>query len=156
MTTERQNERTSERTTGRDPNVMMQVVVGWVLTLLLIVLMLVVMVIQSILANDDNFALKVDPGESIRWMVWKFALYGVLPILVTWIDRWRTRLGRWVLVGAAASSFVFYLLHHLAHWQYGQRPNLASHAIDLAIEVVGLWLLASSIRWARTPRAVAS
>ena len=130
-----------------------QIALGWTLKLLIVTIMLLFSTIESILM-DNNFAtLRMDPGQSIKWMVYLIAFYALMPVYVHLIHGLRTRIGRWVAVGLAAVGFIYFLLHHLAHWQIGQRPDLSSHVLDLTFHAIAIWVIVNSVRWARFPRA---
>jgi hypothetical protein len=88
--------------------------------------------------------------------VYVFAAYPVLPVYIHLVHGRKTRLFRWIAVALAALGFLFFLLHHLSHWTLGQRPDLSSHVLDLAIEVISLWVLVNSVKWARLPRPAAA
>jgi hypothetical protein len=141
---------------SREESLRHQIALGWVLKLLVEAITLLFMTITSILQDNDFFTLKGDPGQSIHWMVYLIAVSALMPIYVHSVHGLRPRLFRWVAVAVAALSFVFYLLHHLGHWQAGQRPDLSSHVLDLVMEVVSLWIVVQSVRWARAPRTEAA
>jgi hypothetical protein len=130
-----------------------QIALGWVIELLLVVLMLVVMIIDSVMMDNNFFSLHADPGGSLSWMVYLFGVYALMPVYVHLVHGWKPRAGRWLAVVLAALALLFFLLHHLSHWQAGQRLTLSSHVLDVTLHLVGLWVLVSSIRWARSPRA---
>jgi hypothetical protein len=129
-----------------------QIALGWVMMLLVVVITFVFMTIASILM-DNNFAtLRMDPGDSIKWLVYLIGLYALMPVYVHLVHGMRTRVFRWAAVALAALSFVFFLLHHLSHWQIGQRPDLSSHVLDVVLHLISLWVIVSSVKWARFPR----
>jgi hypothetical protein len=130
-----------------------RIALGWTLELVLFAIMLLFSTIESILMDNGFATLRLDPGESIKWLVYIVAFYALMPIYVFSIHELRTRIGRWVAVGLAVVGFVYFLLHHLSHWQIGQRPTFSSHVLDLTFHALGIWVIASSIRWARFPRA---
>jgi hypothetical protein len=133
-----------------------QIALGWVMELLIVVTMFVCMIIDSAM-RDDNFAsLRVDPGNSLKWLVFLIGLYALMPVYVNLVHGLRLRLFRWLAVALAVCGFLFFLLHHLAHWQMGQRPDLSSHALDLVLHLISLWVIVNSIRWARFPRPAAA
>lgn len=126
-----------------------QIALGWVLELVVVVVMLLFMTIESILM-DNNFAtLHMDPGESTKWMVYLIAFYALMPIYVHLVHGVKPRIFRWLGVALAALGFVFFLLHHLSHWRIGQRPDFSSHVLDLLLHLIGVWVIWSSVRWAR-------
>lgn len=130
-----------------------QIALGWTMQLLTVTIMLLFSTIESILM-DNNFAtLRLDPGQSIKWMVYLIALYALMPIYVHLIHGLRMRIGRWAEVGLAVVGFIYFLLHHLSHWEIGQRPDFSSHVIDLTFHAIAIWVIVNSVRWARFPRA---
>jgi hypothetical protein len=137
-----------------DESLRHQIALGWVIELLLVVLMLVVMIVDSVLMDNNFFSLRMDPGGSLSgWMVFLLGGYALMPVYVHLVHPLAWRGGRWLAVALSAAGFLFFLLHHLAHWQAGQRPTLSSHALDLTLHLVSIWVLATSIRWARRPAA---
>ncbi|HKH43530.1 MAG TPA: hypothetical protein VKM72_02585 [Thermoanaerobaculia bacterium] len=130
-----------------------QIALGWTLNLLMIAIMLLFSTVESILMDNGFATLRMDPGESIKWMVYLIALYALMPVYVYLIHGLRTRIGRWLAVGLAVVGFFYFLLHHLSHWQIGQRPDLSSHVLDLTFHAIAIWVIVTSIRWARFPRA---
>lgn len=141
---------------SREESLRHQIALGWVLKLLVEAIILIFMIIASTLQDNDFFAIRVDPGQSIRWMVYLIAISALMPIYVHSVHGLRPRVFRWLAVAVAAVSFFFFLLHHLSHWQAGQRPDLSSHVLDLVLEVVSLWVVVQSLRWARSPRTEAA
>jgi len=141
---------------SREESLRHQIALGWVLKLLVEAIMFIFMIIASILQDNDFFAIQADLGQSIHWMVYLIAINALMPIYVHSVHGLRLRLFRWGAVAVAVLGFVFLLLHHLSHWQAGQRPDLSSHVLDLVIEVVSLWVVVQSVRWARFPRTEAA
>jgi hypothetical protein len=131
-----------------------QIALGWGLGLLILAIMLQFMTVDSILMDNNFRSLRFDPGrEGLKMIVYLIAFYALMPIYVHLVHGLRSRVYRWVGVGLAVLGFLFFLLHHLAHWIYGQRPDFASHVLDLVLHLIGLWVIVSSIRWARFPSA---
>jgi hypothetical protein len=129
-----------------------QIALGWVMMLLTVIIMFEFMIIGSILM-DNNFAtIHMDPGESIKWMVYLIALYALMPVYVHVVHGMKSRLLRWGAVAVAGLGFFFFLLHHLSHWNIGQRPDFGSHVLDLVLHLISLWVIVNSVRWARFPR----
>ena len=142
---------------SRDESLRHRVAHGWTLLLLLQTAMLVFMIVHSVLMDNNFKSLKFDPGTSgLKLISFIFMLYAVMPVYVHLVHGRRSRIWRWVEAVLAMLGFFFLLLHHIAHWYYGQRPTLSSHALDLSIEIVGLWLIVSSIQWARVRLGSAS
>ena len=129
-----------------------QIALGWVMELLVVVLTFVVMTIESILMDNGFWSLRMDPGDSLKWLVYKFGFYALMPIYIHVVHGRKSRFFRWVAVAAAILGFLFYVLHHLSHWQVGQRPDLSSHVLDVVLHLISLWVIFNSIRWARFPR----
>jgi len=135
-----------------DESLRNQIALGWTMMLLVLAFVFEFMTIESILM-DNNFAtLRLDPGESTKWLVYLVALYALMPVYVHLVHGMSTRLFRWGAVALASLGFLFFLLHHLSHWQFGQRPDLSSHVLDLVLHLIGLWVVVNSVRWARIPR----
>jgi hypothetical protein len=112
----------------QDESLRHQIALGWIMELLLMVIMLEFMTIASII-EDNNFKnLRMDPGEAIHWMVYLVAIFALMPIYVHLVHGVRTRIFRWIAFALAILIFLYFLLHHLAHWAAGQRPDAASWA----------------------------
>jgi hypothetical protein len=134
----------------RNESLRSRIALGWVMMLLVQTIMLVIMTVDSILMDDNFKSLRFDPGSrGLKMMVVLFALYALMPVYVYLVPGGRLPALRWIAVGLAALGFLFFLLHHLAHWHYGQRPDLSSHVLDVTIHLISLWVIVSSIRWAR-------
>jgi len=129
-----------------------QIAVGWITNLLVLTVMLAFMITTSLLTEvDTGFrSLRYDPGRAgMRMLTYIVALYALMPVYVALVGGLRSRAWRWLGVAAAAFGFVFLVLHHLAHWRAGQRPDFNSHVLDLTLHLVGIWVLVNSIRWAK-------
>lgn len=133
-----------------------QIALGWVMALLVLAFMFVFMIIDSVVMDNNFMSLRVDPGQSTHWLVYLVGVYALMPIYVHLVHGMRSHALRWVAVALAVLGFLFFLLHHLAHWQAGQRPDLSSHAFDLVFHVISLWVVVNSVRWARFSRPVAA
>jgi hypothetical protein len=133
-----------------------QIALGWAMMLLVVIIMFLFATIESILM-DNNFAtLRMDPGDSLKWLVYLIGFYALMPVYVNVVHGLKTRLFRWAAVVVAVLGFLFFLLHHLSHWQIGQRPDLSSHVLDLTLHVISLWVIVNSVKWARFPRSGAA
>lgn len=131
-----------------------RIALGWTLLLLLVVIMLEFMTISSILSDDNFKLLRADPGtQGLIMLVYVLGLFALMPVYVHWVHSMRSRIPRWIAVVLAVLSFVYFLLHHLAHWAAGQRPDFTSHVFDLIFHLVMLWVIVLSIRWAKFPRS---
>lgn len=132
-----------------------QIALGSITVLLVLCWMLAFMITESALSDNSFRALQRDPGlNGLSMIVYIVPYYALMPIYVYCVRGFRSRIFRWIAVGMAGLGIVFWLLHHLSHWQFGQRPTFSSHVVDLSLHVVGLWVLISSIRWAKLPVAV--
>jgi hypothetical protein len=129
-----------------------QVALGWVLALLVVGWMFSVMITQSALAGDGFRELHHDPGlRGLPEVIWTVPFYALMPIYVYLVSGFRTRVLRWVAVGHAGLRFAFWILHHIWHVYRKTRPDFTSHAIDITLHLVNLWVLVKSIQWAKLP-----
>ncbi|MGD2115316.1 MAG: hypothetical protein PVG07_09700 [Acidobacteriota bacterium] len=135
----------------RDESLRQRVALGWALLMLIQTTMLVFMIVESVFDDNDFASLRFDPGpDGLKMIAFVFAVYALMPVVVHLVHGRGNRILRWIVAVLAMLSFFFLLLHHIAHWYYGQRPDLSSHALDTVVHVVGLWLIVSSIQWARS------
>ena len=133
----------------RAENLATQVAIGWGLMLVTFALMLTVMVMDNIFANNDFHALRRDPGPGFMpLLLYIFGVYAMMPIYVFIVARSRLKIFRWIALAIAVWFFLFFFMHHLSHWQHGDRPTIASHVIDSMLDVYGVWVIVNSIRWA--------
>lgn len=131
-----------------------RIALGWLTILLLLQVTLAMLTVFSAFDNDGFAVLRRDPGQiGLRQLSYLVAAYALMPILVYTIDSMRMTVLRWLMVAFAGMNFIYVLLHHLSHWQIGERPTFGSHVIDLAIDAVSLWLIYNSVRWARAASA---
>jgi hypothetical protein len=138
----------------RDESLRTQISLASITVLLIGCLMFAFMIIESALADNNFRALRRDPGlGALRVLVYFIPFYAFVPLYVYLVGDLRLRVLRWVVVAIAGLGFVFWILHHLSHWYFGGRPTFSSHVIDLCLHTLGLWLLISSIKWARLPFA---
>jgi hypothetical protein len=126
-----------------------QVALGWVMNGVVLALTFAFMIIESSVMSNDFRSIRIDPGTTVRWLVYIVVLYPLMPIYVFFAHERRLRIFRWVAVAVACFTFVFFLLHHLSHWNLGQRPGLSSHVFDIAIEIISVWVIVQSVRWAK-------
>jgi len=132
------------------------IALGWVMNGVALANSFAFMIIDASVMSNNFRSIRIDPGATARYLVFLIALYPLMPIYVHAVHGLRSRAFRWVGVGLAVLGFVFFLLHHLSHWTQGQRPALSSHVFDVAIEIISLWVVYTSVRWARVPRAEAA
>jgi hypothetical protein len=131
-----------------------QIALGWVMQLIVLTIMLQFMTVESILMDNNFRSLRFDPGrEGLKMIVYLIALYALMPVYVHLVHGMKPRVYKWIAVGLAVLGFLFFLLHHLAHWTYGQRPDFSSHVLDLVLHLIGLWVIVNSVRWARSSSA---
>lgn len=136
--------------TIREESLRTQIALAAITALLTLCWMLVFMITESALADNGFHALHGDPGR-VSSIIFIVPLYALIPVYVYLVGNLRPRVFRWILVALAGLAFVFWILHHLSHWQFGQRPTFGSHIVDLTLHVVGLWMLVNSIKWAKLP-----
>jgi hypothetical protein len=143
----------------REESLRSQIALGWAINLAIMSIMLGFMILQSILTEAESGfrSLHFDPGRSgAKWLVFVIALYALMPAYVSLVNGLRPRIFRWIAVALAAVGLVFFLLHHLSHWYFGQRPDFSSHVLDLTLHLIGLWVLVNSVRWAKLPPSAAA
>jgi hypothetical protein len=134
-----------------------QIALGWITNLVVGCLMFVFMTMESAIADNHFKVLKFDPGaQGLKVLVFLVPVYALMPIFVYVVHELRLRVLRWIAVVTASLGLLFFLLHHMSHWYFGSRPDLASHMIDLTLHTVGLWVLINSVRWALAPPPSAS
>lgn len=128
-----------------------QIGFGWLILLLLLLSMLVCMILDS--AISGNFTpLAKDPGAlGLKHLVVVMALYALFPVLTYLIQGSGMRKLRWVIVTFSILFLLYFLAHHAGHWIRGERPNFISHILDIAHHLAALWLIVSSVKWARFP-----
>ena len=132
-----------------------QIALGSITVLVVLCWMLVFMITESALADNNFRSLHRDPGrDTLGIIVYLVPFYALMPIYVYWARHLRFRLFRWIAVVMAGLGVIFWVLHHLSHWQFGQRPTFSSHVVDLTLHAVGLWVFVKSIKWARLPLPV--
>ena len=140
---------------SREEGLRNQIALGWVMILLIIVVMLEFMIIGSSLQDPNFMPLDKDPGRlGLRLLTYIFGLYALMPVYVHLVHGARTRIFRWLAVAVAVLGFLYFLLHHLAHWNYGQRPEGITHVFDIVLHLLSIWVIVNSVQWARYPRTV--
>lgn len=141
--------------TMREETLRTQIAIGSITNLLILCMMFAFMITGSALADNGFRALHRDPGiRGLNMLVYMVPYYALMPIYVYWVSGLRLRFLRWVAVANAGLGFVFWILHHLSHWHFGERPDFGSHVMDLTLHAVGLWVLVQSITWAKLPLSV--
>ena len=131
-----------------------QVAMGWVMLLLVLTVSLVMMIVAGIVANDGFTVMRADPGKGgMMLLVYVFGVYAVMPIAVTLAQRTRAAAARWAVTVMSVLLFLFFFVHHLSHWTAGERPNFNSHFLEVAHHIIAVWVIYSSVRWARTASA---
>jgi uncharacterized BrkB/YihY/UPF0761 family membrane protein len=136
-----------------------QIALGWLSSLLIQTIAFLLMVVASLLREvPTNFrSLHYDPGtQGLKLLPFLAAYYGLMPLFVFVVDRLRSRALRWVEVAAASLGALFLLLHHLSHMYFGQRPDFSSNVLDLTLHGISIWIIVTSIRWARIPARAAA
>lgn len=133
-----------------------QIGLGWGLGGVALAMTIGFMIVDSSLMDNNFRSLRADPGTSIEWLVYVFAVFPLMPVYVNLVHGVRPRLLRWLGVAVAGLELVFFLLHHLSHWQLGERPTVSSHVFDVVLEIVLVWVLVNSIKWAKFRRREAA
>jgi hypothetical protein len=138
--------------TAREESLCTQIAVASVTALLTLCWMLTFMIVQSALENNAFRDLQRDPGvNGLTSLVYIVPFYALLPVCVFSVRKLKARVFRWIVVAFAGFALVFWILHHLSHWLFGQRPTFSSHVVDLTLHAVGLWMLVNAIKWAKPP-----
>ena len=133
-----------------------QVGLGWVMLLLVLTVSLVMMIVAGIVANDGFSVMRADPGKGgMMLLVYVFGVYAVMPIFVALAQQTRTSAARWAVTVMSVLLFLFFFVHHLSHWTAGERPSFNSHFLEVAHHIIALWVIYSSVCWARTSSSVA-
>lgn len=134
-----------------------QIALGWVAILAMGVVMLLFMTLQSIFMDNNFVTIKADPGTiGLRFLTFLLPTYAVMPVVTYLVAGSGMRFLRWLIVVPAILSFIFNILHHLEHLVDGTRSTLSANMADLALHVLGYWVVYNSIRWARAGTAAAS
>jgi hypothetical protein len=136
----------------QEENLRNQIALGWVMNGVVLALAFAFLIIESSVMSNDFRSIRIDPGTTTQWLVYIVALYPLMPIYIYFAHERRWRIFRWVAVAVACLAFVFFLLHHLSHWNLGQRLGVSSHVFDVAIEIVSVWVIVQSVRWAKIRR----
>ncbi|SRR6266545_2078292 len=136
----------------REESLRNQIALGWVMNGVALANAFAFMIIEASVMSNNFRGIRIDPGATAKWLVFLIALYPLMPIYIHVAHGLKSRLFRWIGVALAALGFIFFLLHHLSHWTQGQRPTPSSHVFDVAIEIISVWVLYNSVRWARFPR----
>jgi hypothetical protein len=135
-----------------EENLPIQIAMGWVMLLLILSISLIVLVVQGTIANDSFAVIRQDPGPmGLKLIVFLFAIYAVMPVFVYIANKADVKFLRWVIAVMGIIFLLFFVLHHISHWQYGDRPDLNSHALEMAHHIIGLWVIYLSVKWARSP-----
>lgn len=135
---------------NKEESLRIQIALGSITVLLIANWLLAFMIVESALADNGFRALHRDPGlAGLNFITYIVPYYALIPVYVYLVRDFRLRAFRWVAVAMSGLGFVFWILHHLSHWRFGQRPTFTSHVVELTLHTVGLWLLVSSIRWAK-------
>jgi hypothetical protein len=134
---------------SQDESLRHQIALGWAMNGVALVIGLAFTIIESSMMNNNFRAIRIDPGRHMKWLVYVIAMYPFMPMYIHLVHERKARIFRWLAFAAAVLGFFFFLLHHFSHWVAGQRLGPSSHAIDVVIELVSLWVIVNSFRWAR-------
>src|SRR4051794_15560055 len=115
----------------REESLRSQIALGWVADMLVLNFPIFnFQIIRSLLTESERGfrTLRYDPGLSgMDILVWILGFYALMPVYVSIVNELRPRVFRWVAVALAILNFGFNILHHLAHYNAGQKPNLSAH-----------------------------
>jgi len=126
-----------------------QIALGWIASLLILSLTLGTMLLQGLLSDAALLALSSDPGQhGLNFIKWVAGVYVLMAIGVYSLDA-RRRWIRWLFVAVSIVMLLLFVLHHLSHWVFGQRPDLLSHVMDVHHHVAMGWVVYNSVRWVR-------
>lgn len=111
-------------------------------------------ILFSIFERNDFATLFDDPGpRAAGTLLYVFWFISLMPIYTFLVAATSARAFRWFSVIVAALLLVLSVHHEIGHWRAGERPDFASHVIDLMHHCVLLWLVVNSWRWAVAQRA---
>jgi hypothetical protein len=134
-----------------------QISIGWVTMLALLAIMVVLSILESIYMKNDFGNLWADPGpKGIKSMVFVVAVYALMPVYVSITEPRGSRGYAYLAVAFAFIALFFFVMHHIAHWYYGQRNDLSSHVLDVTHHIVAIWVIINSLKWARRPLRLSS
>ncbi|MGZ3181893.1 MAG: hypothetical protein ACXU8N_05565 [Telluria sp.] len=136
---------------NQQQNLSLQIALGWVMLLLILSISLLIMVTQGIVTNDEFKVLRADPGPlGLRMIIYLFGIYAVMPVAVSLTQASGIKGLRWTVFVLTVLLFAFFVLHHLSHWQNGDRPDFNSHVLEIAHHTIAVWLAWNTFRWARS------
>ena len=139
----------------REENFPIRISMGWVLMLLILTMVLIVMIMHSIVVVGNFNDLQKDPGRyGMNLIISVLGFYAVMPLFIYIAEKTRIRALRWMMVVFASIFLLFFALHHLSHWQFGDRPDVFSHILEMAHHAIAIWVIYLSVRWARAPQAI--
>ena len=126
-----------------------QIAVGWVLLFIGMVFGFSAHILFSIFERNNFATLFDDPGpRAAGRFLYIFWFISLMPIYTFVVAGTTTRAFRWFIVIVAAVLLALSVDHEIGHWRAGERPDFASHVIDLMHHCVLLWLIVVSSRWA--------
>ncbi len=140
--------------TVNEESLRQQISLGWIAALLVLTIGLEAMIIQGLFTDQDLLALRVDPGSSGLTILKYLSAIHVVMAIAVYTPVVRFGFARWAFVGVAGLMLVVFVLHHLSHWVFGQRPDFTSHVMDLLHHLTMGWVLYNSIRLRRIWRSV--
>ena len=136
-----------------------KVALGWVISLVLLTIQFASRLAHGMLTEADHYfrSLHVDLGVAgLRTLLVIACAYALMPIFVLVMGGARLRAPRWIAVAAAALALVSTpgsrtsnIPHHLLHLVAGAEPVFVVNVPDLTMQLILLWVLVNSVRWAR-------
>lgn len=122
---------------------------AWIGLLLVMISMLLVMTIHALIEESPEL-LYFDPGPAgLRMLILVTGFYALMPMVTHLVHATRLRPLRWLIVVLGVLSLLYFMAHHASHWTRGERPDFNSHVLDLTHHILALWLIVTSVRWAR-------
>ncbi|WP_265282469.1 hypothetical protein [Verminephrobacter aporrectodeae] len=122
------------------------VVLGWVQMGMVMMAMFVIDLTHSAIGeNFSNWARDMGYGELLV-MTGIFTLYFFMPLLALVV---RARGFRCVIAGVTIMATLFFAVHEIEHLLTGDLPFGIRHALDFSHHLLGIWVTAAAIQWAR-------
>jgi hypothetical protein len=134
----------------KDDYLCTQIVHAWIGMFIVFASMLLMQVLQ-LLIDDNVEMLYLDPGISgMKVLISIEAFYAMMMVLTHLVHPVaKLRPLRWLLMVAGLLTWMYFITHHAGHYTQNERPDFFSNVLDLTHHVLGLWLVITSVRWAR-------
>ncbi|RZI42233.1 hypothetical protein EGT07_13510 [Herbaspirillum sp. HC18] len=124
------------------------VVLGWSMMFMVLLAMFVTDLARSAIAeNFSDWAQDMSYGGLLVMLV-VMSFYVFMPMLVLTVGaRWF----RFFVVGITALMTLFFIAHEIAHLLAGDMPFGVRHVLDFSHHILGVWVTAAAMMWARMP-----